>query len=539
MKNWTYFRFIFFSITLALIMGGISLLFFNRFLDDSSAKHRDRFLVLLAESIESKLDSAQSKDISQLENPLTQDIRLPPPQMAHPGSGGPVPSINARGGHFRGGPLIEPKRTIDWRHGPPIQGGGTPPNIPPPTGIGFGHGSLREPRIGGPKLWLVGENGNVVFSNNKFPLPVVWSQLPKPKVAHEIEGKADFFRLFPTTKVIRLKWTSPLYLVNQDDRDPSLLIPLASQGALMFFSTAIAFILSFSFLFIYLRRKSKETRTVLQRLGHGDLKARFEIKTFDELGGLLIDFNRMADQIEHLVLQVRNSEAKRKNLVQELGHDLRTPLTSLTASFDTLEGHLDRISDGERKDIFERIKAEIKYFGELTEKLMVIASLDEPNFKSSTEVIDIGEMLTFEIRHRQASSTLRWMLIRDNPKSLFPVQGDPHLIQRLFKNAFDNAARFAKTGVEIYLSHRENHIEIHVCDDGPGLEENAINNFGHRRAFQSRRVTQGLNFSLGLGSVIMKAIAELHGGNIEITNIQSESKVQGALLKISLPKVSI
>ena len=60
----------------------------------------------------------------------------------------------------------------------------------------------------------------------------------------------------------------------------------------------------------------------------------------------------------------------------------------------------------------EAAQAEIAYFGELLEGLMTIASLDEPNFKSSSEWIHVGELLSLEIKARQAQSKIDWQLHR-------------------------------------------------------------------------------------------------------------------------------
>ena len=62
----------------------------------------------------------------------------------------------------------------------------------------------------------------------------------------------------------------------------------------------------------------------------------------------MLDFNRMASEIEFLVQRVQKKESTRRELLQELSHDLRTPLTSISTSIETLQLHNKNISESDR-----------------------------------------------------------------------------------------------------------------------------------------------------------------------------------------------
>ncbi|UXR66276.1 ATP-binding protein [Bdellovibrio bacteriovorus] len=297
----------------------------------------------------------------------------------------------------------------------------------------------------------------------------------------------------------------------------------------------IALILAMASLFFYMRKKSVEARSVLRRLEEGDLKARFEIHRLDEFGELMLDFNRMAEEIEKLVSRIHATERTRKQLLQEMGHDLRTPLTSLKTSFETLQIHYNRISESERNELFNVLVREIDYFKDLIEQLMTIASLDEPHFKASTEKIQVQDILSQEVHYRQSNQNhLRWSFNSSAPDSAV-VLGDSHLILRLIRNGLDNAARYAQAQVEINIRQKENDLIIEINDDGSGADAESLKSFGQRREFRGRKITKDGHFSLGLGSVIMKAIAELHNGSVALENIQAAEKTKGARLTIRLP----
>jgi signal transduction histidine kinase len=388
-----------------------------------------------------------------------------------------------------------------------------------------------------PSLWLVGGKGKVLSSNTQQPLPTDWDKLKIPKKIHAIESHNEIFIFDPKIFIIKLDTTPMTYLVSRNEKTlfqgPYLLI----QGTHTFTTAALAVFLALSISFYYLRRKSLEARKVLTKLGSGDLKARFEIKKFDEFGSLILDFNQMAGEIERLVMKLRETEVSRSHLLQELGHDLRTPLTSLSTAFETMNEHHEVLSAEEKKELYSVIGTDIRYFKDLLEKLTLVATIDGPHYKSSTEKINLHQLLQEEVQSRQLTTaeTLGWKLIHDKEKSP-TIFGDAHLITRLFRNAFDNATRYAQHSITVQVNDQKEKVEILVMDDGPGLSEESLNSFGKRRERRQRKDHELENFSLGLGSVIMKTITQVHGGQLEILNLLTNGKISGACLRIIFQK---
>lgn len=390
-------------------------------------------------------------------------------------------------------------------------------------------GPVAPKKAPSPSLWLVNENGKVLSSNISPNLPVPWSKLPHPGKKHGVLSTENFI-LKPKTFVMKLNTNPVTFLITHNERTlfqgPFLWI----QGLHTFTTVALAVFMALSICFYYVRRKSSEARKVLGRLESGDLKARFEIKRFDQFGNLILDFNRMADEIERLVRRVNDTERSRSHLLQELGHDLRTPLTSLGTSFEALKFYNTQMNSEEREEVFSMIDADIRYFRDLLEKLTIVATIDESHYKVSSEKINLVAMLETELKNRQllSGSSLKWDLIKhdSNDNHIF---GDLHLISRLFKNAFDNAARYAQGKVKVEIHTKNKALEVFIVDDGPGLSNEAIDSFGKRRERRQIIDQNARNFSLGLGSVIMRTIAEVHDGKIKIFNSPSG----GACLQVS------
>jgi signal transduction histidine kinase len=382
-----------------------------------------------------------------------------------------------------------------------------------------------------PNLWLINDKGEILSANNLQGLPIEWEKLPTPKKIHGITSNQDWF-FDPKTFVIRLDTDPKTYLVSHNQKTlfqgPFLWI----QGMHTFTTATLAMFIALSILFFYLRRKSRQARLVLNRLESGDLKARFEIRRFDEFGNLLGDFNRMAAEIERLVNRVSMTEASRSQLLQDLGHDLRTPLTSLHSAIETMGLHYEQLDETDRKELFSMMNSDIHYFKELLDKLTIVATIEDPRYKASTEMIRLDDLLDAEIKTRSmATEKIHWKFEKKDAE-LPAILGDEHLITRLFKNAFDNASRFARNTIQVQLRELKDSIEILILDDGPGLTPEAIRSFGSRRERRCIK-ERSHEFSLGLGSVIMKTIAEAHHGSISMEN---QSGRQGACLRVTFRK---
>jgi K+-sensing histidine kinase KdpD len=228
----------------------------------------------------------------------------------------------------------------------------------------------------------------------------------------------------------------------------------------------------------------------------------------------------------------------RKNLLEELSHDLRTPLTSLNTSIETLYDHGAEMPAEEQHEFISMMKTELGYFLHLIEDLFFIAAIGEPRYKKTTERIHLTELLSNEIKTRDKTarsqgSLIQWKIAFDEaPEAKATLLGDPLLIQRLFKNALDNAAKHARTEVVVRLLTLESALDIHIENDGDGITDHEIACFGQRRKnrFQASETQQGA--SLGLGSVIMRTILELHGGTLDV---QRKSSGSGTVLNIKLP----
>lgn len=291
-------------------------------------------------------------------------------------------------------------------------------------------------------------------------------------------------------------------------------------------------------LLIAFRGKAKVAREVIGRLQHGDLKARFPESRIHEVSELLTSFNHMADEIERLVNGIRAEGTKNTQLLQELAHDLRTPLASMMTSLESLQMG---VADPEERDLLlGYCIQEVAYTAKLVEDLLLLAQLIEPKYQDSAEPVPLYPLLKEELAKKQHLNPEIRVEMEPTERDADVVTGNSHLLTRLLRNSIENAFEHASSLVRVSFKRKEGVLEVHIEDDGPGLTAEQLEQFGHKRssryfAENERESGRTKKVSVGLGSVIMKSIAHKHGGNVQMISKTRSHEGSGAVLIISLP----
>lgn len=388
---------------------------------------------------------------------------------------------------------------------------------------------------GGTHLSVVDDAGNVVYPPGES-LGLDWSKVAKPQQSYEN------LSLKPFQSLIRFPGNPPQYLYVTSGRgrprsETVLVTTFASLGV----SALIGIALAMLALFKSLRDKAVLADSVIAELQRGNLKARFPIRRMDEIGQAMGRFNKMADEIERLVEQLRSVERSRMALLQELAHDLRTPVASLKNLLETLQSQGGSIAAALHEELLGLALKETDYFERLVEDLLVLAQVSEPRYLASREALNLAELLEEEadgLRARRTSEARKIELVKFLPAAPVLVHGDPQLLRRMIRNTLDNAFSFARHRVVVRLE-RENgeRARIVVEDDGPGFSADALASYGERRVSRVLGTTQEASrLSVGLGSVIIKTVARSQGGEVQAANVTSGSgQAVGASVSIRLP----
>lgn len=255
------------------------------------------------------------------------------------------------------------------------------------------------------------------------------------------------------------------------------------------------------------------TRPLLQlertadRLAAGELETRAPssiTSRTDELGTLARSFDRMATRLERLLLN-------RERLLQDISHELRSPLSRLRLSIGLLR------QAGEAPAQIERMEVEVGKLDHLLGQVLDVARLDSGKEWLRRESLDLVQVLApliedarFEAAARECS--VIWM----PPAAVLPIVGDADWTAAAIENVLRNALRHTPTRSSVRVEARAHaqFVELLVRDEGPGVPEAELEKIFEpfHRVDGARSAQEG---GAGLGLAIAARVLRAQGGTIE------------------------
>ena len=266
----------------------------------------------------------------------------------------------------------------------------------------------------------------------------------------------------------------------------------------------------------------KALTVAARRLGKGDFSQRVYSRDKGEVGELAQSFNSMADDLER-------AERLRRNMVADVAHELRTPLSNLS-------GYLEAIRDGVVKpdaDTIRSLDEEASSLSRLVDDLQELSLADAGELKLTCQEEDISNLIKQAVAALQPKAAAKGLTVSVNlPDDLPPVNIDSHRIRQVLHNLLENAVAHTTQGDTITVTswQQDNQVKVSVADTGAGIPAKDLPNIFERfyRVDKSRtRATGGT----GLGLTIAKRLVEAHGGKIEV---QSEPG-KGSTFTFALP----
>ena len=262
------------------------------------------------------------------------------------------------------------------------------------------------------------------------------------------------------------------------------------------------------------------------------LPAALPASSRDEIGRLTVTFNEMAARIVNQMRELKRSDATRRELFENISHDLRTPLSSLLGYLETISMR-QQLSEAERHKYCEIATQEARHLTVLVDNLLELAKLDAPEATISREPFMLHELVgaitgKFALAASRKSVTLTWQSAQPVPV----VNADPALIERALENLVDNALRHTPAGgtVSINLTPQTKGVTVRVSDTGSGIPPEDLQRI-FDRFYRGEKNRQAVSNSAGLGLAICKRILELHDSSI---SVESEVGV-GTCFAFALP----
>jgi signal transduction histidine kinase len=271
----------------------------------------------------------------------------------------------------------------------------------------------------------------------------------------------------------------------------------------------------------HLTRPLKELTVASQRIAAGHLDQRVEVSGSKEVKDLAGAFNSMAANLAR-------AEELRRNLVTDVAHELRTPITSMQVH---LEGALDGAVEVNR-EMIELLHGETLHLGELVNELRDLSAAEAGRLKLNLEAVDLGDVARREAkvlgpRFAQANVTLDVDVAGEVPT----VQADIRRLVQVLRNLLENALAHSNAGgvVTLRVSPTDEGVEVSVADTGSGIAAEDLP-YVFERFYRGGEAGGGS----GIGLTITKRLVEAHGGSMDVSSVPGE----GTTMIARLPSAS-
>jgi signal transduction histidine kinase len=290
------------------------------------------------------------------------------------------------------------------------------------------------------------------------------------------------------------------YLIVFTRPERETFLSAAQQQTIILVICSTLIIIGVYFFIRWLLKPIKTLHEGVEEVAGGNLTWQIETRRKDELGQLALSFNSMTRRIREML-------HARDQLLLDVSHELRSPLTRMKVALEFMEDSSAR--ESLREDIIE------------TEN-MVTEILETERLKSShgslkLEKLNLSPLLKSVCNN--FTSQKPGINLHDIPEKLL-VQGDSERLHMVFKNIISNALKYSNTQskpVQISARKTEDHIILEIRDFGMGIPENELPYIFEPfyRVDKSRTKKTG---GYGLGLNLSRKIMDAHGGIIEISS---------------------
>jgi signal transduction histidine kinase len=262
-----------------------------------------------------------------------------------------------------------------------------------------------------------------------------------------------------------------------------------------------------------LTRPLRELTSATRRMAKGELNQQVPVRSRDELGELAAAFNQMSADLAR-------ANDQRRQMVADIAHDLRSPLT-------VISGYLESLRDGALTPSTERFAImynEAQHLRCLVEDLRTLSLADAGSLPLDRHPMSPKTLLErAAAAHRHQAEQKDITLTVEVGDELPEIDVDPERMAQVLGNLVSNALRYTSPGGQIRLSaaQKEHCVLLSIQDDGVGIAPDKLPRIFDRlyRGDESRQAHEG---ELGLGLAIAKSLVELHGGNISVESTLGE-----------------
>ncbi len=306
-------------------------------------------------------------------------------------------------------------------------------------------------------------------------------------------------------------------------REDSLQAAFSHPDSVIVLLYVLAGIGTFSVSFLMLQRNSMnyitKISTAIRNISEGDLNTMVEVAGDDEFSAMAANLNKMMEDIRELMDKERESERTKNELITNVAHDLRTPLTSIIGYLELLSGPASLTPEMEKKYL-QITYTKAKRLEKLIEDLFGFTKLNYGKVSMKVSKVDIVKLLSQlleEFYPNFMDKNLAYELQSNVPAKI--ITADGNLLARLFDNLINNAIKYGAEGkkIEVKIHAAETIVTVSVTNYGYVIPKEELPLLFEKfyRVEQSRSTNTG---GTGLGLAIARNIVDMHGGTIGVTS---------------------
>ena len=291
------------------------------------------------------------------------------------------------------------------------------------------------------------------------------------------------------------------YLRETRYRD-SFFLRLTETETLMAFVYLLSGIAIFSVTFFALQERSmryiSRISSAIQNISEGDLNTAIEVRGDDEFTAMAVNLNKMVGDIRNLMDKEREAERTKNELITNVAHDLRTPLTSIIGYLELLSGKVEIPAEMQKKYI-DIAYAKSKRLEKLIEDLFGFTKMNYGKVAMHVSKVDIVKLLS--------------QLLEE----FYPSFKDKNLSYELQSNVPGKVITADGKRVLVQIHAEEEVVTVSVTNYGYVIPADELPLLFNKfyRVEQSRSTNTG---GTGLGLAIAKNIVDMHGGTIQVTS---------------------
>jgi len=227
-------------------------------------------------------------------------------------------------------------------------------------------------------------------------------------------------------------------------------------------------------------------------------------------------------------------EEMRKGFIADVSHEMRTPLTTIKGSTETLvEG---AIEDKEAAAFFlGKIVNEVDRMERLVEDLLDLSKLESKQFSMKFGKLDVVKILAHEVDSKRVLAKKKNQVVNFDSKEVLEINADKARMLQVFSNIIGNAIKYGpeETVIDIEVKEDNKFVKIIIHDNGIGISKEDLPRIFERFYRVDKARSRSLK-GTGLGLAITKKIIDLHNGQVSV-----ESNVgEGTTFYLSFPKYS-